>query len=274
MPEGPEIKRAADAVAQAIEGRLLVQPELPFPTVNSYQEAWDGAKVLRVGARGKALVIELEGGDCLYSHNQLYGRWYIRKPGSYPKTNRQLRLGLHTEHRSALLYSATDIEVLSKTRLERHPYLRKLGPDILDPRVDRRVLQRRLLERAYRNRKLAALYLDQGFLAGPGNYLRCEILFLARVHPNRTPEQLTSKQRARLAEMTIRTAQRAYESKGITTPPELSDRLKAQGLRRREYRHFVYNRAGRPCHQCRTEVEVKVLGGRKLFFCPLCQPEH
>ena len=42
------------------------------------------------------------------------------------------------------------------------------------------------LERVIRRRRVAALYLDQHFLAGIGNYLRSEILFFARIPPGDT----------------------------------------------------------------------------------------
>lgn len=271
MPEGPEIKRAADAVAKAIEGQRLCQPELNYETVSKFATSWDGLLVKRVRARGKALLILLESDQVLYTHNQLYGRWYIRNRGDYPKTNRQLRLGLHTEKKSALLYSATDIEVLARSELEKHSYISKLGPDILGPNTDTKTVQKRLLDQDCRNRQLASLYLDQSFLAGPGNYLRCEILFLSGLAPDLSPGQLSSKQRRKLAETTLATAQRAYQTKGTTTPSELASSLKAEGRPRRDWRFFVYNRAGRPCHRCGRDIKTSNAGGRKLFFCPCCQ---
>jgi formamidopyrimidine-DNA glycosylase len=48
---------------------------------------------------------------------------------------------------------------------------------VLDPLLTWRDVSRRLNEPCLRNRSLGSLYLDQGFLAGIGNYLRSEILF-------------------------------------------------------------------------------------------------
>ena len=271
MPEGPEIKRAADAVAAALEGRRLTRVELPYPSVADYQEHWQGLTVEQVTSRGKALLIRFSNEDVLYSHNQLYGRWFIRKPGNYPTTNRQLRVALENDHKLAALYSATDIEVLRPDQLDEHPYLAGLGPDILDPDFGPEALRRRLLEPEFRRRQLASLYLDQGFLAGPGNYLRSEILFLARVHPAAKPEQLSSQKRSRLAEMTLKVAEHAYQTKGRTTADSLMDKLKAAGKKRRDWRFYAYGRGGRECHRCGAEIAVKKLAGRDLFFCPRCQ---
>ncbi|MCC6706705.1 MAG: hypothetical protein IT492_03995 [Gammaproteobacteria bacterium] len=52
-------------------------------------------------------------------------------------------------------------------------------------------------EPAFRRRSVAALYLDQGFLAGIGNYLRSEILFFAGVSPQARPMDLDARSRQR-----------------------------------------------------------------------------
>jgi endonuclease VIII len=34
----------------------------------------------------------------------------------------------------------------------------------------------------------------------------------------------------------------------------------------------VYRRQGLPCRRCGTEVLTRVMAGRNLFWCPVCQP--
>ena len=41
-----------------------------------------------------------------------------------------------TGDRTALLYSASDISILTDAKLQQHPYISRLGPDLLDPGVD------------------------------------------------------------------------------------------------------------------------------------------
>ena len=50
----------------------------------------------------------------------------------------------------------------------------------------------------FRAKRLYALLLDQHFIAGLGNYLRSEILFDARLHPERKLSDLTNRERASL----------------------------------------------------------------------------
>jgi endonuclease VIII len=63
------------------------------------------------------MLIRFDNGYTIYSHIQLYRKWYIRNP----KTNRQLRLA--NENKSALLYSAFDIEVLRDEEVPGHPFV-------------------------------------------------------------------------------------------------------------------------------------------------------
>ena len=101
----------------------------------------------------------------------------------------------------------------------------------------------RLGEKAFRRRALGALYLDQGFLAGNGNYLRSEVLYFSGLHPARRPADLDDAARERLARETLRVARRSYRTAGITNPPSRVEVLKSQGLRRGAFRFADYLRA-------------------------------
>jgi endonuclease-8 len=233
-----------------------------------------GWRVLDVATYGKALLIRLDGGLSLYAHNQLYGVWYVRERGKWPRTRRKLRVALHTESHSALLYSATDILLLTSEEELFHPYLSRLGPDVLDPQLTWRDVSRRLNEPCFRNRSLGSLYLDQGFLAGIGNYLRSEILFAAGLHPTNKPCEFAVKTRNRLARQTLLIAQRAYETGGITNAPERVAAMREGGLNRRRYRFAVFARAGEPCLRCGKTIERTEAGSRRLYLCPTCQSSH
>jgi endonuclease-8 len=118
---------------------------------------------------------------------------------------------------------------------------------------------------------VAALYLDQQFIAGIGNYLRSEILFTAGIHPSARPKDLSTAGIGRLARTTLAISRRSYETGGITTPKGLAGRLKKQGLRRSQYRFRAFAREGLPCHQCGETIARITASSRRLYFCPKCQ---
>ena len=271
MPEGPEIRLAADRVARVLVDRPIVEATLNLPKLKRFEKKLVDARVTRVDTRGKAMLTRFDNGLTLYSHNQLYGRWYTVRAGNVPTTRRQLRVALRTPTHSALLYSASDIEVLTGKQLAAHPFLSRIGPDILDASLSVEQIVDRLGLSPFRNRALGCLYLDQSFLAGVGNYLRSEILWAARVNPRLKPADLTPEPRRTLAKETLRISKRSYRMRGVTVPPRLARELRASGLGYRDYRFSVYGRAGLPCYRCDTPIERRTMGSRSLFVCNACQ---
>jgi len=133
MPEGPEIRRAADKIEAVLRHKTVERLEFGLKPLTRFAKTLQGSKVLALETRGKALLTHFDSGDTIYSHNQLYGVWHVVKRGIFPKTNRQLRLAIHTDQHSALLYSASDISVWKTADIEEHPFLKRIGPDILNP---------------------------------------------------------------------------------------------------------------------------------------------
>lgn len=217
------------------------------------------------------MLTRFENGLTIYSHNQLYGRWYTVRRPKMPKTNRQLRIELQTETHKALLYSASDIAVLDGDGLANHPFLSRVGPDILDAALTRDLVCERLKEPAFCGRALGNLYLDQAFLAGNGNYLRSEILWSAGLDPARRPVTLNAAELKLLARETLRIARRSYRTRGVTVTPKLASSLKAAGCSYEAYRFFVFGREGLPCYRCGGRIEKRSMSSRNLFVCPSCQ---
>ena len=274
MPEGPEIRRAADRVAAAIEGRTADEVFFAFERLKRFEAELGGQVVDEVTTRGKAMLTRFAGGLSVYSHNQLYGRWYVMSGGRAPKTRRQLRFAISAGNRRAMLYSASDIEVLDRDAERHHPFLSRLGPDLLSEGPSRAELAERLDEPRFRGRQLGALLLDQSFVAGLGNYLRADVLFEARVHPRRRASDCDPRERDRLADRMLALTRRAYRTRGVTLPDARYAALRKSGASRSAARFWVYGRDGRPCRVCGDLVKQAAVGGRKVFWCPGCQPNR
>ena len=266
MPEGPEIRRAADRVADVLVGRQIEQASFAFPELAPFEERLRGSMVKAVDTRGKAMLTRFDNDLTLYSHNQLYGRWFTVRRGELPDTRRSLRVALHTHSHSALLYSASEISVLTPGQVQAHPFLSRLGPDVLDEGLGADDITQRLDQKRFMRRSLAALYLDQSFLAGLGNYLRSEILHGADLHPALRPVDLEPQEKNRLARETIRMCRRSYRTGGKTLTPGPG--------RKKADRFWVFARASKPCYACRARIQREDFSGRRLYFCPVCQPKE
>ena len=271
MPEGPEIRRVATRIHKVLAGREAQQVVFTQPGVARFGPLLSGQKVAWVSSRGKALLTHFEEGMTVYSHNQLYGRWYITRRDQPPRTNRTLRFAIYTETHSALLYSASDIEVHTEQTLSQQKYLARLGPDALDERVMWRDILQRLQDSKFAGRSLAALYLDQGFVAGIGNYLRSEILFNAKVNPFDRPKDLSRRQLGTLARNTLELTRQAYATSGVTNTAARVKQLQAMGLSRRRYRFLIFDRQNEGCYHCGETVERIEVSGRRIYLCNTCQ---
>jgi endonuclease VIII len=269
MPEGPETHRTADRLAAAVSGARVLSAWFAFPALREHQRALAGSRVTGVVAQGKALLIHFDHGWTLYSHNQLYGIWQVVEPGVRPTSRRSLRVALDTARHSLLLYSASEIEMWPTTRLAGHPFLSRLGPDVLDPALDVASMERRLAEPRFARRQLAGLLLDQGFLAGMGNYLRSEVLHAAGLAGTRSPATLESGERRRLARALLAEPLRSYRSRGIAAASGMRADHTAEDAD--EYRFRVFGREGLPCPACGTLIQRTSAAGRRLYACPRCQ---
>ncbi len=272
MPEGPEIRRAADQIATVLEGQKLSTVFFGLKPLKPFEAKLQGQTITAIETRGKAILTRFDNGLTLYSHNQLYGRWEVLQPGEVSNSTRQLRIRLDTPLGSALLYSASDIEVLNEAEVKQHPFLSKLGPDLLSGEVTWQQIGKRLLESRFRNRQLGSFLTEQSFFAGLGNYLRCEALFLSGLHPATKPAQCSSKRVEALALQILHLPQYSYQTGGITYLPEAIDTMEGKYESQEPNRFWVFRRDGLPCRICDTPIKKINRGGQPCYICPNCQP--
>jgi endonuclease-8 len=269
VPEGPEIRRAADRLAAAAVGRELARVWFAFPALKRYEPRLVGRRIEAITPHGKALLTRFDNGLTLYSHNQLYGVWRIEAPGDPAHASRSLRVALETADIALRLYSASDVSILRDDEIRSHAFLSRLGPDVLDLALDASHIVDRLGDPRFRNRRLGSLLLDQSFLAGMGNYLRSEVLFHARLRPERRPGELDAAQLRRLAKALLEVPRRSYRSRGI----EAAAGMKSDYLTDTpdSFRFAVFDREGLPCPACGGPIRRLETGSRRLYLCPACQ---
>jgi formamidopyrimidine-DNA glycosylase len=206
----------------------------------------------------------------------MYGSWQVgERPVELRKPRDRVRLGLLTggaPGHEAVFYHGPTVELLTPNELAQHPRLTSLGPDVMSPTAafepgdafDAHEAARRL--RAEGERPVKQALIDQTVVAGVGNIFASEALFVARVDPLRRSDGITDAEFGALwpalREMMWRGTARWGRTK--TTPEE----MQADGKTR-----WVYQRKGKPCHVCRTPVELIRLPphDRATYRCPTCQ---
>lgn len=262
MPEGPEIRRAADSLEAAIKGKPLTQAWFAFAQLTPFEQVLVGQTVTHIETRGKALLTHFSGGLTLYSHNQLYGVWRVVDANEQPDTQRVLRVRLQTADKAILLYSASDIEMLTAEQLKMHPFLLRVGPDVLDMTLTAADVKARLLSKPFRNRQFSGLLLDQAFLAGLGNYLLVEILWECKLAATHKASELTDAQLDELSHALLAIPRLSYQTRGKV------DDSKHHGAL---FRFKVFHREGEACERCGQVIERTTLASRPFYWCSGCQ---
>jgi endonuclease VIII len=268
MPEGPEIFLAAREVHEAVAGKAS-SLQLFYPPLAAKIRSLRGIPIKRVHARSKAMLTEFANGVVLYSHNQLYGEWVIHAANE-PLLQKQVRLVITTAKHQAVLYSATDFAWLRAGKEDEHPYIAKLGPEVLSDQVRAAHIAQRLA--AFPRRVIADALLDQHVLAGLGNYLRADILLVAKINPLRKINTLTPSELLRIAKACKTLTQRSVQRQGVVRPWAQYLAARKAGADYEAARFYAFDREGAPCWECATPIARMTQGGRGLFYCPNCQP--
>lgn len=262
MPEGPEIRRAAEKLAAAVLGQPLTEVDFAFPQLKHYRQPLIGERILAIEPRGKALLTHFSNGLTMYSHNQLYGVWKVVMAGKSPDTKRDLRVRLETADSAILLYSASDISLGSREAIEQHPFLKRIGPDVLDMLLTVEAVEQRLQSPRFCKRQLGGMLLDQTFLAGLGNYLRAEILWQAQLAPQHKPRDLAPAALNLLAQALVAIPRFSYQTRG-----QVNENRRHGAL----FNFKVFQRSGEPCERCGAMIVRRKLSSRPFYWCPGCQ---
>ena len=226
MPEGPEVRRAAAALDDALAGREIRAFSTRIKTARAWLRehggtdtdegaAFVGRRIARVRSHGKWLWGEAAptgaaaapeasggpalGGETLYfaSHFLMWGRWHVVAPDDELAMTRDKRerARIEVDGAVAVLTTAPKFAVGTGDPCAEDGPLAHLGPDTLPyegpEAFDVDAFHDRLLSGEHHERTLGAVLLDQTVLAGVGNYLRAEILHACRLDPWMTVGELT-----------------------------------------------------------------------------------
>jgi len=291
MPEGPEVRKYADALNEVLAGRQI--KHFMARTVNARKWLEQNGnnllerKISHVVSHGKHLIGYIDGDYYFHSHLMMWGRWQTFKPTPPVEIDRRERARIVVSKGAAILYSAPIFNVGHGNPYLQVDYLDTLGPDVLpyDRCFDSKIFLRRLKNKENLSVTIGAALLDQRVAAGIGNYLRAEILFACRINPWRLVHQL-SKEELNCLQTTIpELAYRAY-TLSATALIEDRDRMSQDSSLvyqpGREYgtRHLVFRRTNLPCLRCANPIkqlrQVTNSTGeeerdRIMYFCPNCQ---
>lgn len=268
MPEGHVIHR----LARELNAGFTAGPvEVSSPQGRFAAEAslLDGHRIARAEAVGKHLFIEFDAPHpehIVYIHLGLIGQLKFEPADEQVG---QIRLRIRAGDVAAHLRGPqwcrliTDEEYVAIRRKSGEDPIREdADPEALWPRVHRS------------RRSIGSQLMDQKLFAGVGNIYRAETLFRLGISPFLPGTQLQRNEFDSIWADLVGLMAEGVESGRIdTVRPEHTPEAMAREPRKDDHggEVYVYRRAGLPCYVCGAPISHRVMEGRNLFWCPVCQ---
>jgi formamidopyrimidine-DNA glycosylase len=280
MPELPEVETVRRGLLPVMEGRVIElaevnRPDLRWPLPEAMAERLTGKRVLALRRRSKYILADLSSGETLLIHLGMSGRMLISGQmvgefhHTHPAPQKHDHVVLHMEGGARVTFNDARrfgaMDLLQTATAESHPLLAEIGPEPLGNAFNDSYLVARLKDR---NTPIKSALLDQHLVAGLGNIYVCEVLYRARIAPNRKAGAVRDP--AALVPIIRQVLAEAIEAGGSS----LRDYRQADGeLGYFQHAFQVYGREGEPCLTpgCQSKIARIVQSGRSSFYCPTCQ---
>lgn len=280
MPELPEVETVRRGLLPVMEGRMIDlaevnRPDLRWPLPEAMADRLTGKRVLALRRRSKYILADLSSGETLLIHLGMSGRMLISGQmvgefhHAHPAPQKHDHVVLHMEGGARVTFNDARrfgaMDLLPTATAESHPLLAEIGPEPLGNAFNESYLEAKLKDR---NTPIKSALLDQHLVAGLGNIYVCEVLYRARIAPDRKAGAV--RDAAALVPIIRQVLAEAIEAGGSS----LRDYRQADGeLGYFQHAFQVYGREGEPCLTagCQSKIARIVQSGRSSFYCPTCQ---
>jgi len=269
MPEIPEIASRAKEIKQHLVGKSIsaveiVQPKCLNLPADEFIERTRNATIVDASHRGKWIQVKLTtgwlllnlgmGGDILLTDRDHMPAKYVFAADFSDGTCFTIRFWWF-----GYIHFCLDGE------LENHKMTAKLGPNVLDI-SDGEFFN---LVKPQKG-KVKAFLLDQSKLAGIGNAYIHDILFLAKLHPNRLIQSLRDGEIKSLYSAIHKGLEPSLVKKGAFYEKDIFGH--PGGFTMKDI--LIGYREGSPCPVCSTKIIKIKTGSTSSFICPTCQKEE
>lgn len=304
MPELPEVQTVVSELNKKLPGRKIkrvavnmakiisVGPQtvsnirdVSQKTVDEFARLLTGRKIVSVKRRGKMLIFDVDGPLSLLAHLKMTGQFVFEDKAQHKKTGGKYRL---LNSRVAplvqlpskfthVVFHFTDGSTLYYNDMRQFGYLRIVKDEDLDkvkefkeygPEPLEKSFTFEIFKAALKNRKKIPIKLalmDTKVVVGIGNIYSDEILYHARLRPDRKVETLRPKELQAVYDQIKPVLLAGIKYKGSSVGDFVRTDGKWGSMGKH---HYVYGRKGQPCLGCGTMIKSMKLGGRTSSFCP------
>jgi len=221
MPEGPEVKKIVNRLNRFFEGQEIKAVDFYDERYREKQVRDDvdlfleslPATVKRVECKGKFIYWTFTNGFIIFHTLGMSGTWRVQtKKPKYGKLSFERsdgKLAHYKDFRRFGTFKIFNPEFASEKLNKK--LTKQLGPDILNEVVSWEVWQERL--RKVNHYNVTKALMNQRVIAGIGNYIKAEALYLAKISPHRTVGSLSDKELRNLYEMCLWVIKAAYDTR-------------------------------------------------------------
>lgn len=293
MPELPEVETTANGLKTRVLKRTFVdvwsdwQKVVKKPTFaaggfEQFKKELKNKKIEKIWRRAKNVIFDLSGGYSLLVHQKmtghlLVGKWKLEGEKWRPigsKTlndpmNRFLHLIFFLDDGKMMALSDlrkfAKVELWKTDELTESKEFKNLGPEPLDKNFTLGKFKKILKNR---KGKIKQVLMDPETIAGIGNIYSSEILWCAKINPEKRIAELSDKEMGILYHCTKKILQLGVKLGGES----FSDYRKPDGSKGGfDTERKVYKREGQKCRRCGAKIKRIKVGQRSAFFCPSCQ---
>lgn len=261
MPELPEVETQLryfrkTALGSCVERVVITAPNIiKRPGPRAFARGLRGRSFVDAERRGKYLIVALDNGRSLILHFGMGGELSYHSSSKDRPDYTRIEFILTNGRRLAFTCPRKICRVMLVDDPSQVPALKEMGPEPLGAAFSLAFLEHLIEQRP--RRQIKPLLMDQRMIAGVGNIYADEILFEAKVRPDRNASSLGEDETKRIHRETRRVLRRALRTAGEEEFP--ADFLVSRNSR------------GAACRVCAGPIEMKRIGGRTSYFCPNCQ---
>ncbi|HEY1067844.1 MAG TPA: bifunctional DNA-formamidopyrimidine glycosylase/DNA-(apurinic or apyrimidinic site) lyase [Pirellulales bacterium] len=279
VPELPEVETMRRGVLHAVGGRIASVDRPPcakrplaiHPGWDEFHRRVEGRSIVEIGRLGKRVIFKLDDEMRVVFEPRMTGLVLVAQPPTVEHLRLRLTLAGVAEP-EILFWDRRGLGVLHA--LDPHEFAQQLGPHKLGPDALEITFDELRAKFKKVSRPVKVALLDQQLLAGVGNLYAAEILHVARIHPERPTDRLTTAEVESIHAAMQAVLNEAIRYEGST----LSDGTYRNALNQDggyQNQHRVYDKAGATCRVCTTTEIVRIVQAqRSTFYCPTCQPKR
>ena len=258
-------------MAKEIVGKRISEVEVANPKclnmpLEQFQKTVVGKATRSVENRGKWLFIKLDSDHVLLFNPGMGADVIHFKPGIKLPEKYQIKFILDDKSGFTIrVWWFCYLHLVHANKLGEHKLTARLGVTPLDKRFTLDYFKQ-LLNKKRGNIK--TFLLDQKNLAGIGNVYIQDILFDARLHPNRIISSLTNTEIEALYKSIGSVLNESIELGGLAYEKDFYGNKGGYGVKQFK----IAYKPGQPCPTCQTTIQKIKTGSTSSFICPNCQP--